>query len=181
MLLAKSENQTLPSAYCHDRITAMESNDYLLDHSTLNWPELLAAWDWLLDADMTVQPWLMNRFGDLFFVDEVGVVNWLNVSDGELSEVAETTEEFTKMLEDEEVLEDFFMLELVDEATEAQLTLQPGQCYGFKSLPVIGGEYEAANMYVGSVQDYWDFCSHVHAQIYGLPDGAEIDIEIPER
>ena len=159
----------------------MESNEYLLDHSTLDWPRLLSSWDWLLDDDMVVQPWLMNRFGDLFFVDEVGVVNWLNVSDGELSELAETTDEFAQLLEDEENLADWFMLELVDEAAEIGLRLNPGQCLGFRTLPIIGGEFESENLYVSSIEDYWNFCGQVHSQIHGLPDGAEIDIDIPER
>ena len=41
----------------------------------------------------------MNRFGDLFFLDEDGAVLWLNVTDGELSEVAENADEFFARLE----------------------------------------------------------------------------------
>jgi len=32
-----------------------------------------------------------------------------------------------------------------------------------------------------SITDYWVFCGHIHAQLDGLPDGTEVDIDVPER
>jgi len=169
----------------------MDVNDYLIDHAGLDWPKLLSHWAWLLDDEMEVQPWLMNRFGDLFFVDEEGVVLWLNITDGEVSEVASSVDEFFELLESEDDSEDeedlgndagdWFLMGLVDEAAEAGLQLGPAQCYGFKDLPVLGGEFEASNLYLSSIEKYWAFCGSVHAQIDGLPDGAEVEIDIPER
>lgn len=171
----------------------MDVNDYLIDHTNFDWPKLLSSWAWLLDEEMEVQPWLMNRFGDLFFVDEVGVVLWLNITDGELTEVATNADEFFELLENDDETEseddedlgsdadDWFLFGMVDEAVEAGMNLQPGQCYGFKVPPVLGGEYESSNIYVSSVEEYWSFCGNVHAQIDGLPDGTEIEIDLPER
>ena len=174
----------------------MDVNDYLIDHSTFDWQKLLSSWAWLLDEEMEVQPWLMNRFGDLFFVDEAGVVLWLNITDGELSEVAENVDAFFELLENNEVnlddedddeeeiddnAEDWFLMGLVDDALAGGMKPGPGQCYAFKSLPVLGGDYEMSNIYLSTVEAYWAFCGQVHAQIDGLPDGVEVEIDIPER
>ncbi len=159
----------------------MGVDDYLIDHAEFDWPKLLACWEWFLDDDAEVQPWLMNRFGDLFFVDDTGVVLWLNITDGELSEVAADVDEFFKLLDDEDNAADWFLMGLVDEAVEAGKTLEPSQCYGFSTLPVLGGEFELSNVCISSVESYWKFCAGIHAQIDGLPDGAEVEIDIPER
>ena len=183
----------------------MDVNDYLIDHTKLEWHKMLSAWSWLLDDEAEIEPWLMNRFGDLFFLDEDGAVLWLNVTDGELSEVAANADEFFALLEssvdgsdededededaadfeDEEEsnddAEDWFLMGIVDEAVEAGLKLGPGECLGFKTLPILGGDYVPENLYVSTVEKYWSFCGYVHAQIDGHPDGAEIEIDLPER
>jgi hypothetical protein len=158
----------------------MDTEDYLIDHSGFDWKELLGSWEWLLEDDMEVAPWLMNRFGDLFFVDELGAVNWLNISDGELTEVASCEEEFLEILEDSNDADDWFLMSLTDEAVAAGKSLSRGQCYGFKTLPVLDGEFDIANILVVSVADYWRYCGQIHAQLDGLPDGTELEIDIPD-
>ena len=53
-------------------IFLMDVNDYLIDHSKLEWHKMLSAWSWLLDDEAEIEPWLMNRFGDLFFRMKTG-------------------------------------------------------------------------------------------------------------
>jgi len=159
----------------------MDTHDYLIDHAGLDWKKLLGSWEWLLEDDMEVAPWLVSRFGDLFFVDELGIVNWLNISDGELTEVASSEAEFVELLDVEGNAADWFLMGLVDEMSEAGKTLGPGQCYGFRTLPVLGGELETDNVDVLSITDYWADCGHIHAQLDGLPDGVEVDIDMRER
>lgn len=38
-----------------------------------------------------------------------------------------------------------------------------------------------ATICISDISEYWSFCGQVHKQIDGLPDGSEIEIEIPER
>ncbi len=159
----------------------MDVNDYLIDISELNWDNLLSEWTWLLDDDVEFQPWMMNRFGDLFWVDGEGVVNLLNVTDGTIEAVSETEAAFLDLLEDEDTAFEWFMVDLVDELLEQEMQLRDGECYGFKVLPVLGGEFEPGNVYVSGLEKYWSFCGDVHRQINDLPDGAEIKIDIPNR
>ena len=158
----------------------MDTDDYLVDHSGFDWKNLIGSWEWLLEDEMEVAPWLVSRFGDLFFVDELGVVNWLNISDGELIEVASSEEEFIALLEVEDNAADWFQMVFVDELSESDRKLGPGQCYAFKTLPVLGGEYDAANIHIVSVSGYWQYCGQIHAQLDGLPDGTELEIDIPD-
>ena len=164
-----------------ETLKPMDTHDYLIDHAGLDWKNLLGSWEWLLEDDMEVAPWLVSRFGDLFFIDEPGIVYWLNISDGEITEVASSEDEFVKLLDMEDNAADWFLMGLVDEMLEAGKTLGPGQCYGFRSLPVLGGELESKNVDVLSITEYWAFCGHIHAQLDGLPDGTEVEIDVPGR
>jgi hypothetical protein len=47
-------------------VTHMRVSDYVLDHSSVDWPAVLREWDWLMPSNLTV--WIMNRCGDLFLV-----------------------------------------------------------------------------------------------------------------
>lgn len=158
----------------------MEADGCLIDHTKFDWKELLGPWEWLLEDDMAVSPWLVSQFGDLFFVDETGLVHWLNISDGELTEVATSEDEFMELLENDECAEEWFQLAFLDDLKTAGRTLAAGQCFGFKDLPVLGGEYEIQNVDVWSIADYWAYCGRIHLQLDGLPDGTEVDIDIPE-
>ena len=167
--------------FCQEKCRTMDADDYLIDHSGFDWKKLLSSWEWLLEDEMEVAPWLVSRFGDLFFVDERGIVNWLNISDGELTEVASSEAEFVELLDDEGNADDWFLMGLVDEMSEAGKELGSGQCYGFRTLPVLGGEFKHENMDVLLLADYWAFCGHIHAQLDGLPDETVVDIDVPER
>jgi hypothetical protein len=158
----------------------MDTADYLIDHSRFDWKNMLGEWEWLFEDEMEVAPWLMNRFGDLFFTDEQGAVNWLNINDGELTEVAASEEEFIELLEVDENVSELFLMALVDELAESHRKLGPGQCFAFRTLPVLGGEYDVANIHIVAVSDYWRYCGKVFAQLDGLPDGTELEIDIPD-
>ena len=109
----------------------------------------------------------------------LGTVN-ARLNAGAHDVVADGEEDFLEQLDDEEALEEWLMVGLVDELREAGTVAQAGQCHGFKLLPVLGGEYDAENVYTGPLEAYWGACGDVHRQIDELPDGASIEIEIPD-
>jgi len=65
----------------------MTIQDYLIDHTNFDWRNLLYGWTTLLRPKFTV--WLVNRFGDLFFVSEDGTVHMLDISGDDAAKVAE--------------------------------------------------------------------------------------------
>lgn len=158
----------------------MDIDDYLLPTDGLDWSRLFASWTWLIPPGTGVQPWLMSRFGDLFWFDADDRVNWLNVTDGTNEIVAESEDDFLEQLDDEETLAEWLLVGLVDELQEAGVSLEAGQCHGFRVLPILGGEYDAENVHTGSLEAYWASCGEVHRQIEELPDGASIEIDVPD-
>jgi hypothetical protein len=76
------------------------NNDYNIDTSKLDWQTLFASWHWLLPA--TINPWIMNRFGDLIFRTEDGKVYRLLLDDGSLECVAGSMDQFCAKLDDRE-------------------------------------------------------------------------------
>ena len=69
-----------------DRVA--ELSNYTIDHSSVDWPDLLATWAWLVPAQFRV--WIMNRYGDLFLQFEDGSVNMLDVGRGSLERLADS-------------------------------------------------------------------------------------------
>jgi hypothetical protein len=153
-------------------------NDYLLDLSQLSWSDTLRTWTWLLPSQGDV--WLVNRFGDLFLVVQDGSVHLLDVGAGSLEPVASSKVEFREKLQDPECLDQWFLPDLVDALVAAGIELKPGQCYAFKQLPVLGGEYEVANFAPLDAAEWIRCCGSIHLQLRDLPDGTEVSLKVTD-
>jgi hypothetical protein len=150
--------------------------DYLIDQADIDWQKALVPWGWLLPPEVTV--WLVNRFGDLFIVFEDGAVQRLDVALGLLKVVATNRDEFCHRIDTPRVADDWLMIPLVDALVESGVTLGPGQCYGFRTPPVLGGEYVIANIVPIPATEYISYCGDLHHQIKNLPDGAQVRIRV---
>jgi len=150
--------------------------DYFLDSEGIDWNRSLATWRWLLPAKFTV--WLANPFAELFLVVPDGSVHMLEVNGGILRKVAESRDDFCTKIDDGNNANEWLMIPLVDRMIAAGFTLQPGQCYGFKISPVLGGEYDVENCAPIQVWDYLGANGAFHEKIQNLPDGASVKIEV---
>lgn len=133
---------------------------------------LLEAWKWLVGEDM--RPILISSIGDMFLQNEPGEVFWLDVGRGELTKVADTVEEFKLLLEDEETVREWFLIELVAALKREQMQLGPNQVYGYKQLPILGGEYIPENLEPTDIEVHFQLAGQIHEQIKDLPDGTQI-------
>ena len=150
--------------------------DYLLDSEGIDWTRALATWRWLLPAEFTV--WLANRFAELFLVVPDGSVYMLEVGAGTLTKLAESRDDFCTKIDDGNNANEWLMIPMVDRMIAAGFTLQPGQCYGFKISPVLGGEYDVENCAPITVWDYLRANGLIHEQIQNLPDGATVELKV---
>jgi hypothetical protein len=82
----------------------------------------------------------MNRFGDLFLVIDDGSVHMLDIGGGTLTKLAEDRDDFCRKIDEGDNANQWLMIPLVDGVVVAGLKLSPGQCYGYKRPPVLGGE-----------------------------------------
>jgi len=156
----------------------MNLPDYLIDHSGIDWPEVLEHWRWRLPT--TFKVWLVNRFGDLFLILDDGSVHWLDIGDGTLAKVAENRDDFCTKVDIANTANDWLMIPLVDRLVAAGKTLQPGQCYCYRLLPVLGGGCGIEDFVVKELTYLYAALGPIHERINDLPNGTQIEFKITD-
>src|SRR5262249_53357006 len=146
--------------------------DYLIEQSGIDWPKVLSSWSWLLPSEFTL--WLVNRFADLFLALRDGSVHMLDVGVGTLTRIADSRDDSCSKIDEGENANEWLMIPLVDKLVAAGIKLQPGQCYGFKTPPVLGGQYTAENVGPLPICDYLGAYGSIHEQLRDVPDGAQV-------
>jgi hypothetical protein len=149
-------------------------SDYLIDHSSFDWETLLADWRSILPESCTV--WLMNRFGDLFLIAADGSILQLDVGMGSVEKVADNQGHFADQCEKPENVSDWLMIPLVDELVEAGITLIEGQCYTYRTLPIVDGDYSVENTTVIDIDRHLTGIGAIQAKVRDLPNGSLVDV-----
>lgn len=134
----------------------------------------LSAWAALVPASARVIH--TNLFGDAFVVDELGTVHMLERGACSADEIASSEEEFWRKLQNDE--DGWQLRPLADDCRQAGLLLGEGQCYAFKTLPILGGKYETPNIYVCGWSEWFSLTADVFRQIRDLPDGATVTLKV---
>lgn len=150
--------------------------DYLIDQDGIDWSDALASWAWLLPPELTV--WLVNRFADLFLVLPDGTVHMLDVGAGTLTKLADSRDDFAGNIDEDDNANQWLMIPLVDKMVAAGILLQPGQCYGFRIPPVMGGDYTVENAGPLAVGDYLGAYGSIHEQLRDVPDGTKVVLKV---
>ncbi len=145
--------------------------------------EIAKAWQWLIP-----EPWQVvfsTMFGGVFLEKESGGVFWLECGAGLIERVADSAAEFHAYLGSERddewtgQIEEWFLAGLVQQLHDVGKIPGPGQCYGFKILPVFeGGDYDTANAFVISAREWLTVTASLHQQIFDLADGAQAKIVV---
>jgi hypothetical protein len=156
----------------------MSVHDYLLDHSSADWAEVLRPWHWLLPGEFTI--WLINRYGDIFFVLDDGTVHMFDVGGGTVKQIAGDRDNFMSLIDEDDNANQWFMIPLVDKLVAAGVVLEPGCCYGFRQPPVLGGDYTVANTVVIPIGKYFLGYARLHEQFKDLPDGTEVKVRLTD-
>jgi Domain of unknown function (DUF1851) len=77
-----------------------------------------------------------------------GEILWLDVGDGQLQTVAASEDEFQRAVADPDNNSFWFGAVLVDDLRRVGRVMKPGECYSYRKLPMLGGEYEPSNFRV---------------------------------
>ncbi len=150
--------------------------DLSINFSSIDGDKLLTDWIWLIGKDK--QPIMVTSIGDMFLQDLNGKIYWLNVGEGLLDIVSENIDDFKSKLKDESQVDEWFMIGLVQEIKESGLELAEGKLYGFKKLPVIGGEYRPDNFELTDLEVHFSLAGQIHQQIRDLPDGTKVNFKV---
>ena len=118
----------------------------------LDTARLLEAWRWLVPADF--QPVQLSKFGHWFLASPDGHIHHLNLVEGSLLQVAKSRGQFEAMKEDEHIRNEWLLAGLVLQCDAKGLILKPGECYGWRLHPMVGGKIEFENIQVFPWADY---------------------------
>jgi hypothetical protein len=152
--------------------------DLIVRLDDVNIGRMLEFWRWLIPESH--RPLFATALGDLFLAAPDGSVWWLDMGTGELKPVAANEDKFRTAIADPDNNSLWFGAVLVDELRAAGQVLKPGECYCYKLLPMLGGEFKPANFVVYDVVKHFRVCGPIHEQLHNLPDGTIIEFKIVE-
>jgi hypothetical protein len=143
--------------------------------SAPNWPvDMLASWRWLIGAQ-TVRILRVTAMGSLFLMDAEGAVHFLDTTEGSFHRVADSQEAIEGLFDSsgnrKALLWSFFVRIL----RQHGMFLQPGQCYGWKIPPCMGGRPELENIEPSDVGVHVSMQGQIHEQVRRLQPGTSID------
>jgi hypothetical protein len=151
-------------------------DDLLRDISKVDQADLLSAWRWRLPGPMDIV--MISNLGDLFLQDQHGHFYWLQTDGGELEKIAETSDQFTELLNDEETLDNWLLPALVEKLIAAGQMLKDNEVYSPKKMAVLGGIYDIDNFWPTDMSVHFQFTGVICEQIKDLPDGTPVNIRV---
>jgi hypothetical protein len=149
---------------------------YLLPVERTDYSEILVEWQPLLPADTT--PWLLTRFGEVFFAERQGNIGMLQVSTFRYQVVAKNSTDFREWLLDPDKLAEWFLAPLVDRLVASGRLLGTQQCYSFIQPLGLGGALSERNVMTISIREHFLCWGDVFRQIRDLPDGSQVVFKV---
>ncbi len=147
-------------------------NELTVASDSLSTEDLLSEWGWLLrDAYEIV---LISSLGDMFLEDARGNIHWLEAGAGRLSQIAGSFEEFQKLRQQSVHAQAWFRPQLVGDLMENGLRLCPGQCFGYKLPPALGGIMEPSNFEPTDLILHFSILGQMNRRAKELPEGTPI-------
>lgn len=134
---------------------------------------LLEDWRWLIGDN--VQLVVVSAIGDLFLRNTEGRILWLDVGAARLTQVAESSEEFKRLIQQVEHADEWFVPQLIGDLIVSGKRLSAGQCYSYKMPPMLSGKMELDNFEPTDLQVHCSMFGQIGQKIQHLPPGTKID------
>ncbi len=144
-----------------------ETDTYLLQLNGVNWPEALASWAFLLPEKFKLL--MVNRFGDVFIVMPDESVHLLNLANATLERLADNLKDFADLMEVDVLRQTWLMTAQVDACIAAGMNLKPGEVYGYKIPPSLGGAIEVENIEITPAEDHYHSMAEIQMMLDELP------------
>lgn len=139
----------------------------------------LASWGWVDESLGALTPAYATAFGDVFLRDDSGAFWFLDGLEGSLTRRWESGAALQAALNTPEGQEQFLMLGLVQQATQAGLVPDAAQVLSFTVPPVLGGQFDVENVEVSDFVVALDLTGQIHEQVKDLPPDTSItDVSI---
>lgn len=134
---------------------------------------LLDEWRWLVGEEVELV--VVSALGDLFLKDAEGHILWLDVGAARLTQVAESGDEFKRLMQQATHVDEWFVPQLIGDLIVSGKRLAPGQCYSYKVPPMLSGKMELDNFEPTGLRVHCSMFAQIGRQIRDLPEGTKID------
>ncbi len=121
-----------------------------------------------------------NEFGNLIIKDAENKFWRLCPEDVYCEVVAESIDDYNKLINDYAFLHDWNMIVMVDEAVAMLGTLKEGYKYCLVIPGVLNGEYSGTNIKTAPFIEIIRLSGNLGKQIKDLPDGAEVKLKVTD-
>lgn len=122
----------------------------------------LAPWSWRCPRDY--RPVMLTVFGDWVFRAPDAAIHLLDVAHGELVQIAQDSAEFSRLKDLADKREHWFRQSLVLDLARRGTFLGPGECFGFRQAPVLGGAMSLENVETYPVVLYQTMLGQLHEE-----------------
>ena len=143
------------------------------DITRIDVDDIRSDWQWLLDNQKQVI--LVSAIGDMFLLGNDDSVYWLETGTGDLTCVAENFDEFQRFLVQEEIADNWFLPELINQLVAKGIILKENQVYSFKTPPILGGDYSLDNFEATDISVHFSITGQIIKQIWDARDGTKIN------
>jgi len=134
------------------------------------------AWGWTgIDPTEVVTS---NDFANYILKDEDDKFWRMCPEDVYCKVIAESIEDYNRLITDDEFVDDWFMDAIVAEAKESLGELADGQKYALIIPGVLDGDYGGENLKIAAIEEIISFAGDLGKQIKDLPDGSKIELKI---
>ncbi|HLH57343.1 MAG TPA: T6SS immunity protein Tdi1 domain-containing protein [Verrucomicrobiae bacterium] len=145
---------------------------YILPAARSDWTGLLTDWQPLIPPQSS--PWLLTKFGEVFFCQPDGKIGMLQVSGFQYQVVAKDKTDFQEWLVDPDKMSEWFLAPLVDRLESAGRTLGSDQCFSFITPLGLQGRLAADNVMIIPIPEHFGCWGDVFRQIKDMPEGSQV-------
>ncbi|MEJ6401463.1 T6SS immunity protein Tdi1 domain-containing protein [Yoonia sp. 2307UL14-13] len=119
-----------------------------------------------------------NEFGNFLVLDQNQAVWRICPEELDCAMVAENSQDYLQLIEDEDFQVDWNMSNLVKLACQNLGSLKEGYAYYLVIPGVLGGEYDASNIRSVPIEELIEHSGDWALAIRDLPDGAQIELRL---
>lgn len=149
----------------------MTLDDLTVNFRHLDARALLEDWTWLIGEHRL--PVLVTVAGDAFVQDKHdGSVHFLDAIEGSLMRVADSGDEFNRLLGQQQFVIDFFAFHTVAPLLRAGKRPGPGEVFAYEIPPVLGGEQSPGKLELIDMAVHFSLLGQIFAQVRNLPPGS---------
>lgn len=154
---------------------------HLVEHCLLpvarpDWSELLSDWRPLFPSDAV--PWLLTKFGEVFFEQSNKKIGMLQVSGFQYEVVAGDANDFDEWLEDPDKRVEWFLAPLVERMEDEGKLIGEDSCYSFIRPLALGGTAVPENVMMIPIREHFECWGKVYQQVKDVPDGTQVQFKV---